>query len=187
MNRLFKLAALTLTVGVLHGTGLIAPQSGAAFAQDTESSVIFTRKHWEVRVVEFGDGTLACVAEVDHRGGSFLIWVAPGSDARLQFYSDDWQFDNETADIQLQIDRRGVWDLTNAELDQNSVFFTMNDDDTSVRFLREVMRGNILKLSSSSGREITRYSLAGSSASILALVDCNDALADLDGDDNPFN
>jgi hypothetical protein len=66
--------------------------------------------------------------------------------------------------------------LTNAQLDQNSVFFNLSDEGTSLKFLREVMRGNVLNLLTSNGSLIERYSLAGSSASILALSECVDAL-----------
>lgn len=66
--------------------------------------------------------------------------------------------------------------LTNAQLDQNSVFFNLSDEATSLKFLREVMRGNVLNLLTSNGSLIERYSLAGSSASILALSECVDAL-----------
>ena len=101
--------------------------------------------------------------------------------------STAWEFDNETADVVVQIDGRPKWTLNNSDLNQNSVFFTLNDSDASLRFLREIMRGNILYLRNTSGGLIERYSLAGSNASILKLSDCVDALAAVDGDNNPFN
>ncbi|MDA0223869.1 MAG: hypothetical protein O3A08_09650 [Proteobacteria bacterium] len=116
------------------------------------------------------------MAEVGDNNSSFLIWAYNNDNARLQFYNTSWHFDNETANIALRIDRWAKWTLTNAQLNQNSVFFNLSDEATSLKFLREVMRGNVLNLLTSNGSLIERYSLAGSSASILALSECVDAL-----------
>lgn len=160
--------------------------NGSAAADVTDTEVLFRRKHWEVSLVAFDDGKISCLATVGDSNSSFLIWADVDSNASLQFYNTAWSFNNEVADIVVQIDRRPNWTLNNADLNQNSVFFNLNDSDASYRFLREVMRGNYLYLFSSSGARIQSYSLAGSSASIVALSDCVDALK-ANGDSNPFN
>ena len=161
--------------------------AGQARADVTDSEVLFRRKAWEVSFVSFDDGTYACLAQVGNTTDSFLIWAYSNNEARLQFYSTAWHFDNETADIALRIDRRPLWTLTNAQLNQNSVFFNLTDEKTSLKFLREVMRGNVLNLLTEGGKLIERYSLSGSSASIVALSECVGALDSAGGDANPFD
>lgn len=175
--RMNRLIATVLTAGILAvSPGSITWTGGAALADVISSEVLFRRKAWEVSFVAFDDGTYACIAEVGDNNSSFLIRAYNNDNARLQFYNTSWHFDNETANIALRIDRRAKWTLTNAQLDQNSVFFNLSDEATSLKFLREVMRGNVLNLLTSNGSLIERYSLAGSSASILALSECVDAL-----------
>lgn len=164
-----------------------SPWLGKSMADVIDTEVLFRRKAWEVSLVAFDDGTFSCLAQVGSNSSSFLIWADNDNSASLQFYNTAWEFDNETADVVVQIDGRPKWTLNNSDLNQNSVFFTLNDSDASLRFLREIMRGNILYLRNTSGGLIERYSLAGSNASILKLSDCVDALAAVDGDNNPFN
>ena len=164
-----------------------SPWIGRSVADVIDSEVLFRRKAWEVSLVAFDDGTFSCLAQVGSDSSSFLIWADTDDSASLQFYNTAWEFDNEVADIVVRIDRRPKWTLNNADLNQNSVFFTLNDSDASLRFLREIMRGNVLYLLNNSGGLIERYSLAGSNASILKLSDCVDALASVDDDNNPFN
>lgn len=158
-----------------------------AFGDVKDIQTLFRHKAWEVAFVTFDDDTYACMAQVGNDSQSFLIWAWADDSARLQFYDTAWQFDNETADIAIRIDRRALWTLTNASLNQNSVFFDLADEKASLKFIREVMRGNVLNLLSNSGNLIERYSLAGSSASISQLSDCVATLRSRGGDKNPFN
>ncbi|NOX74268.1 MAG: hypothetical protein GXP03_11835 [Alphaproteobacteria bacterium] len=177
------LTVVTLLAGpMLPGKLATIAQAGVA-----DSKVLYRRKAWEVSVFEFDDGTFACLAQVSDGGRSFAIWADTSDDASLQFYDESWTFDNTTADIIVRIDSRAKWTLNDADLNQNSVFFTLPDEDASYRFLREVMRGNTLNLYNSSGERIERYSLAGSSASIVKLTECVDLLKSADNDGNPFN
>ncbi|MCX7889378.1 MAG: hypothetical protein N2422_06555 [Rhodobacteraceae bacterium] len=160
---------------------LLAP--GTAGAQQSE--VVFSYKAWEVRVVQFDDGSLSCVAQVSHGSDSFSVWADSNEAVRLQFYSEAWDFgEGSTADLEVQIDRRGPWTMTNAELYLQSVLFDMPDTNDGVRFLTEVMQGNVMRLRNDSGQDVMAYSLAGSSASINALIQCVDGL---NRSSNPFN
>ena len=86
----------------------------------------------------------------------------------------------------MQVDRRSPWSLTNAELYQNSVLFNLPGDDASTNFLMEVVGGRSLHLGSKDGSHVQSYSLAGSAASINALIECVNVLGQ-EGDGNPFN
>jgi len=163
---------------------LLAASASGVVAQQSE--VLFSHKHWQVSVVGWDDGSIGCVAEVTAPGESFSIWTFPDGAVQLQFYSSAWEFgEGQTADLGVQIDRRAPWSLTGAELYQNSVLFYLPDDQAGVNFITEVARGNRLYLRDDDGSDVQNYSLAGSSASIGALVECGDVITQTPG--NPFN
>ena len=173
-----------LAGGVLAGlavAGLAVPARA-----ETTSQTLFSHKHWQVELVSYDDGTFACLAEVDAGTDSLTLWTYGDNSVRLQFYSVDWDFGDtgDTADLSVEIDRRGAWSLTEADLYQNSVLFNLPDSDQSVNFIVEVANGSTLHLRTDTGEGVKDYSLAGSSASISALIACNETLA---GGSNPFN
>lgn len=159
--------------------------SSSAAAQ-SDSQTIFTYKRWEVRVVAFEDASLACVAQVNHDRGSFAIWANGNGPPRLQFFSSEWDLGQSQADVVVRIDRRRKWDLTNADLNENSVLFDLPSNNAAERFLGEVLRGNVIYLFNTRGHEVGRWSLAGSSASIRTLTECVDLL-ETGADGNPFD
>lgn len=164
---------------------VIAATTGMAGAQ--ESEILFSHKHWQVSIVGWDDGSVGCVAEVKAPGESFSIWTFADGAVQLQFYSTAWEFgEGQTADLGVQVDRRAPWSLTGAELYQNSVLFFLPDDQAGVNFITEVARGNRLFLRDADGADVQDYSLAGSSASIGALIDCGDVITKRTPG-NPFN
>ena len=79
----------------------------APLIAETSSETLFKSKNWEVELVSFDDGTLACLAEVDAQVESFTVWVYPDQSARLQFYSTSWDYgEGDTADLDVRIDKR---------------------------------------------------------------------------------
>ncbi|MBI1171786.1 hypothetical protein GC209_10305 [bacterium] len=159
--------------------------AAAAPALADRTDVLYQYKSWQVEGVTFDDGTFACLAEVSDPGESFSIWTFPDKSIRLQFYSQDWDFgESGNADLEVEIDHRSPWSMTNASLTQNSVLFDLPDQKESVNFIVEVARGSTLHLRSSDGTPVKDYSLAGSSASINYLIDCGTAIS---GSKNPFN
>jgi hypothetical protein len=164
---------------------LMAATVGSASAQ--QSKVLFSYKQWQVEVVGWDDGSVACVAQVSAPGESFSIWTFPDRTVQLQFYSTAWEFgEGDTADLEVQIDRRAPWTLSNAELYQNSVLFFLPDDQAGVDFIVEVATGNRLYLRSDDGADVKDYSLSGSRASIDALVECGNEIGG-ENPSNPFN
>lgn len=175
--------------GLLAGV-LSAGLTGPALAADPVVETLFSHKHWRVDMVGYDDGTLACVARVsnDDESESFSVGTFNTGVMRLQFYSSGWQFGaGETADLEVQIDRRAPWTLTAATLTENSVLFDLPLDDDSARFLVEVSQGNRLYLRNDAGEDVQNYSLAGSKASIGALFECGDVITAPSDDGNPFN
>ena len=174
----------------VFGGAVLAGVATAALADDPLVETLFSHKHWRVDMVGYDDGTLACVGQVSNDDGSESFSVATFSTGvlRLQFYSSAWSFaEGETADLEVQIDRRAPWTLTAATLTQSSVLFDLPLDDDSARFLVEVSQGNRLYLRNDAGEDVQDYSLAGSKASIGALFDCGEIISTPSDDGNPFN
>ncbi len=169
----------------LVGALALAAVSAGAVCAETTSEIVYQNRAWEVQIVGFDDGTVSCVAQVQEDGEAFSIWSDATEAVKLQFYSEAWSFDGGTADLEVQIDSRSPWTLTSADLYLQSVLFNIPDDDAGIRFLTEVMRGNVLYLRNDDGNHVQSYTLAGSSASIQALIDCVDVLQNNTG--NPFN
>lgn len=172
-----------VAAALMVGAVLVSPGGVAA---EPMSERLFTHKHWTVEIVGFDDGSIACVAQVSDGDDTFSIWADPWNPVKLQFYSSSWQFEGGTADLGVQIDRRTPWSLTSAELYENSVLFDLPDDDTSTRFLMEVVNGRTLHLDTDSGERVQSYSLAGSSASMQALIECVEVVGQ-EEDSNPFD
>lgn len=174
-------------MGIRLGLAAAVLAASVCGAGAQQSEVLFSHKHWQVSVVGWDDGSIGCVAEVTAPGESFSIWTFPDGAVQLQFYSTAWEFgEGQTADLGVQIDRRAPWSLTGAELYQNSVLFYLPDDQAGVNFITEVARGNRLYLRDDDGTDVQNYSLAGSSASIGALIDCGDVITQKTPG-NPFN
>jgi hypothetical protein len=163
---------------------LVAAGAGSAGAQQVET--LFSYKHWSVSIVGQDDGSLSCIAEVAAPGESFMIWVYPSGAVELKFFSTAWEFgEGQTADVSVEIDRRGPWTAT-AELVADSAWIALPDNQAGVDFITEVARGNRLYLRSWDGADVQNYSLAGSSASIDALIECGNVIQD-HSPGNPFN
>lgn len=159
----------------------------AAPALAQQSEVLFSHKQWQVELVAWDDGVLGCVAQVSSPGESFSMWTFQDSTVQLQFYSTAWNFgEGDSANLQVQIDKKPKWNLTEAELYQNSVLFTLPDSDAGVEFIVEVAKGNRLYLRSEDGSDVQNYSLSGSRASIDALIECGDVITQKTSA-NPFN
>jgi hypothetical protein len=181
-NEIIQVGEMSFRIGLALALGLLA---GPVAAQDSE--VLYTNRSWQVEVTRFDDGTYGCVAQVSAPGESFSIWSFQEGGVRLQFYSTQWEFgEGETADLEVQIDRRGPWTLTAAELYKNSVLFDLPPGDDGARFVREVSNGSVLYLRNDNGEDVQSYSLAGSNASIDALIECEGAITD-NSPKNPFN
>jgi hypothetical protein len=166
MNRL-KAAFFVLVLGVIATPALANPTA----------TTLYEYKHWHVQAVQYDDGTISCLAEVSDYSNSFTVWVNQDQSLRLQFYSTAWDFgEGDTADLRVKIDRRSPWTLTDAELYKNSILFDLPNSDASVNFLVEIAQGTRAYLQTSSGEPVIDYSLAGSKASMNALIECGNAL-----------
>lgn len=166
---------------------LLLGLAATAASAEPQYETIYQRKAWEVQVVGFDDGSFSCLAQVSEGDESFTVWADADSLVKLQFYSNEWDFgEGDTADLEVEVDRRSPWTLNAAELYLQSVLFTLPDSDIGTKFLLEVVKGSTLYLRDADGNDVRSYTLAGSSASIQALVECVDGISSGDPDTNPF-
>ena len=168
----------------IGAVGLLAGLAAApALAERTD--LLFQIRSWVVEGVTSDDNSYACLAKVQLLGDSFSIRPFPDNSVRLQFYSDQWEFgEGDSANLQVQIDRLTPRTFSDATLLQNSVFVDLLDLTDSAAFVNEVARGSVLYLRTAQGNDVRTYSLAGSSAAIKYLVNCDKAVIP---DRNPFN
>ena len=125
-------------------SGLMTGTAGAEAQYET----LYQHKAWEVQVVGFEDGSFSCLAQVSGSDESFTIWADANSPVKLQFYSSEWDFgEGDTADLEVEIDRRSPWTLNAAELYLQSVLFTLPDSDIGTKFLLEVVKGSSVSIS----------------------------------------
>lgn len=163
---------------------LLVGLSAHAAAAEATSETLLRVKDWEVRVVGFDDGSVSCLAQVTHGPVSFSMWSGANELVELQFYDESWDLGkDQTANLKVQVDNYAVWNLSNAELHLQSVFFNIPDGNDGVDFLNEVMQGDALFLANDQGDQVGSYSLAGSRAAVGALIECVSALK---ADTNPF-
>ncbi|WP_112312378.1 hypothetical protein [Pseudogemmobacter bohemicus] len=162
--------------GLALSASLALAQIGPALAYSTE--ILFQHKQWKVDIHGWDDGEIGCRAVVGDDKESFAIWIFQDAMIQLQFFSASWDFgtDGQVADLRVQIDKRGGWDLTSASLKQNSVTFNLPDSDAAVDFVMEIAKGNKLFLRSKEGKDVQNYSLSGSKASIESLLECGNAI-----------
>ncbi len=164
---------MTFLVAAFLALAVAAPEPVEA----QSSRTVYSARAWRVELVTWANGSRSCEAKVTYPGESFSIWADNNNPVRLQFYSTSWSFGKgDTANLQVQIDRRPIWTLTNAELYLNSILFNLPRGNTGTRFLREVMAGNVLYLRTERGGFVQNYTLSGSNASIQALINCVDRL-----------
>ena len=97
-------------------------------------------------------------------GRKLLDLDLPGWHGAAAVLFDRWEFgEGDTADLEVQIDRRAPWNLTGAELYQNSVLFYLPDSDAGGRFHRRGRAGQpALPAVDDDGSDVQNYSLAGS-------------------------
>lgn len=154
-------------------------------AQAERTDLLAQFRGWVVEGVTSDDDSYSCRAIVSFPGNSFSIRPLPDTSVRLQFYSEEWEFgEGDSADLQVQIDGLAPRTFSGATLLQNSVFVDLFDLKDSEAVVNEVSRGLNLHLRTAAGVDVRTYSLAGSSAAIKYLRNCEEGDVP---DRNPFN
>ena len=171
-------------------SALMALGAGPAAAKIT-SRTVYSNQSWQVRIVNYDNKRLRCVAQVSRNGNIFSIWASPTSRVRLQFYARDWAFGaRHRGDMRVRIDSYPSWAMRNAELYKHSLLFNLPNSSKGTKFLLEVSRGETLRLYNKSGKHVRSYTLAGSRGSMAALIKCVRALRERSGSGggaNPFD
>lgn len=173
---------LHLRIATLLCLAIAAAVAFTSIAEAGSSRTLYRHKAWEVRAVAFDSGRLSCVATVTKPSGdAFSIWADGINPVNLHFFSPRWNYRPSRTDVVLRIDRRKPWNLNNANLQGEGIFFYLGSDNASLRLMREIMGGRRLYLHDRYGDLVRSYTLAGSKASILKLIQCTKALKKVRG------
>ncbi len=141
-----------------------------------EDVKIFERGLWTVSRIGMDDGRRYCVAEVISDNAWVTVWVESDGTTGIEFNSDDWGYDISTETFIATIDNRKSLNLTNPDIEGNSVYFVLPYNKTSISFFGDIRAGRDLYLNNKFGELISRFSLKGSAASIDAVDACVDTL-----------
>lgn len=155
----------------------LAVTSPPVMAQEIVSDIlIFERGQWTVTKTTMDDGMQYCVAAVRGETAWVNIWLEADGTTTLQFDSDDWGYDISTETFIATIDNRKSLPLGAPEFDGSSVNFLLPYTDGNVSFFADLRAGQDLFLNNTAGELIANFPLSGSSASIVAAVDCMDRM-----------
>lgn len=145
--------------------------SGGVRAGSTDT-VLFTEGLWSVEHVAFDDGTASCAMSSATDIDAMTIW-ADEAGITFQVTSLAWNMSERQADIFVDIDYNRFEGT--ASLDSNSIFVF----DLKEEFVTSFAAGSAVALFNERGDRLLTYSLKGSAAATLALMDCWSKIAPL--------
>jgi hypothetical protein len=145
-----------------------------------EKHRLFSHKAWTVDLVPMDSGEFWCDARTQNRNGDVLSITASLSHVTLWVFlrGEHWSRDFE-ADAKFDIDYT-PWTLLNAQFVTgrlDAIVFSFEGDNLG-SFLDDFYDGSAIALKSPNrSRTLATWSLAGSAASLLQLIDCRKALS----------
>lgn len=150
---------------------LTAAALAAASPVLAEATIIFSSGRWDVSHVAFDDGGAACrIASYGPRGDAMTFW-SNGSGVVYVGSDPAWHATPRTVAVTLDIDG-GRW-LAQAEVSGNTITIA----GLKPEFLDAVAIGRTIALFTASGARLMTYSLEGSAAALLKMVECVEMLA----------
>lgn len=153
----------------LLSSAVVALTLMAASASAIEWDTLYSRGNWRLDLNYYDDGTRSCESRtVNSQDFVFSLFTWDDGDYVIRFSHDDWQFGDNTLDqdFEVAIDRRGPWDISGEKWEDVLQVIVTPPSDTLTRFIGEVRAGNTLYLRNADGREITRFSLKGTTATL---------------------
>lgn len=173
-----KLATLSLLVAC----------AAPAFGSEFDTQVLFSHKAWSVEVThDASDGTLWCNAETTNRNGqSFNVLTFDNGYAAVGIYDSRWKLRKRPISFIIDIDY-SRWNIDGTGEDQ-SVSIGLTDSEKAGDFLQELSDGAAVAVYNADEKRIASFSLAGSSAALLKLMECWEAIQDVSPTQNsdPF-
>ena len=142
---------------------------------DAEVVRLFSHKAWTVSYVTFASGRTACTAGTRNGNGDFFdIRVYPGGGLATFIELNNWTSDIGDRDVNMVLDvDYHRWTLLDTSLMGNSFMFWFPNESGTGQFNRQLANGNAIALKTWNGKHtMATWSLAGSSAAILAFREC---------------
>ncbi|MGR3722280.1 hypothetical protein [Abyssibius alkaniclasticus] len=182
MFRKLRLLAVAAVLAVM-GTPSFAQSEWAGYdSWDT----LYSRGNWRLDRNVHTDGFLSCESRTANNNDfSFSLFTWQDGRVSIRFQSGNWNFGDMIQDVEfvVKIDNRPIWNLTGSKANDMIQVTIITPDNDLTRFLREVRAGNTLYLGNANSSEITRFSLAGTTATLSQHARCEDTI--LSGGGNP--
>ena len=148
----------------------------AAHAEVRLEKVLHSSKSWQVTYREWSDGLQQCVAEnIQGDQVEFDLVVEANSISIGLFISED-ATEDEKRFFSFQIDNEAAWTSETPLFDNGWLILEMLDVSENVlsKVERQFRKGINFKHLNTSGEAIATYSLLGSNAAIIALIECEE-------------
>lgn len=149
-----------------------------------QAEEIFRHKSWSVRYLPpEGEYPALCDASTTNRSRqTFTIALYDDGNLGIFFFDSRWNIPERPLDFVVDIDYER-WTLSGTGKG-SSVHLLPTGDAKVVRFLDELASGSAVALYNTDIRRLATFSLAGSSAALLKLLDCAKYIAEKNRD--PF-
>lgn len=141
-------------------------------AEPIETKSIFKKGAWSVSIShDSNDGTIWCTAQTYNRKRQiFTVAAHDNGSLGAMVIDNKWNIPERTVKFLIDIDY-SRWTVEGTGVG-NMVLVTLNDSDKSIKFLTELAEGSAVALLNSDERNIATFSLNGSYAGLLKLLDC---------------
>lgn len=144
-----------------------------ALAQDRyETQQLFRKGAWNVELTyDTYDQDLWCSAQTDNSQGQTFALTAYQSDQFTIFIFDHrWDIAPRPIDFIVDVDY-SRWTMSGSG-EGIGISITPEDPDNALKFLTELMQGNAVAVMNTNERRLATFSLNGSYAAIINLMDC---------------
>jgi hypothetical protein len=182
MFKKLRLLAAAVFLAVMGTTAYAQSEWAGYDSWDT----LYSRGNWRLDRNVHTDGFISCESRTANNDGfSFSLFTWQDGRVSVRFQSNAWSFGSSVQDAEfvVRIDGRPIWTLNGSRMDDVIQMTIITPDNDLTRFLREVRAGRTLYLGNASGTEITRFSLAGTTATLSQHGRCEDSI--LSGNINP--
>ena len=174
----------------------ITASSVASQEQDRyETSTLFQKGTWTVTITyDNVDQDFWCAASTSNRQNQeFDLTFFESGQFTIYVFDNNWNISPRPIRFLIDVDY-SRWEME-GQGNGVSISITPANSDNAAKFTREVMEGNALALMNADGRRLGTFSLNGSYAAVLKLLECyerisqRDPFSDIDpfrGADDPF-
>jgi hypothetical protein len=165
-------------------TALAAMVIGTA-AHAIESWEYSTHGYWQVDLIQFDDGRMACAAANANpdAGLALTLWDFNDGTYEIQVTDNTFNFRGTWGELSIAIDQGAIW-YGPAFFNGQAIFI---NDLTDVEMLMEIMEGNTFYVLDRDDYITHEFSLSGSRAAIMDMIECAGQIDNGPADNQGFN